>query len=122
MTLLKILLNIKQILVKDEGERFGLKSFKGLGSSYAINALEEKIQALESEAEKKLKEKIDKRNLLAAAKIDQMTRDANLTIQQHISHTAIETAVTIIKKKLDKDEKKHLITQSITELSSIFKN
>ena len=83
---------------------------------------EEKIQVLESEAEKKLKEKIDKRNLLAAAKIDQMTRDANLTIQQHISHTAIETAVTIIKKKLDKDEKKHLITQSITELSSIFKN
>ena len=35
-------LNIKQILVKDEGERFDLKSFKGLGSSYAINDLKEK--------------------------------------------------------------------------------
>ena len=82
----------------------------------------EKIQILESQAEEKLKEKIDKRNLLATAKIEQMTRDANAAIQQLISRTAIEAAVTILKKKLDQNEKQNLINRSIKELSSVFKN
>lgn len=82
----------------------------------------EKIQILESQAEEKLKEKIDKRNLLATAKIEQMTRDANAAIQQHVSRTAIEAAVTILKKKLDQNEKQNLINRSIKELSSVFKN
>ena len=82
----------------------------------------EKIKTLESQAEEKLKEKIDKRNLLAAAKIEQLTRDANATIQRHISHTAIEAVVTILKKKLDQNEKQNLINRSIKELSSVFKN
>jgi F0F1-type ATP synthase membrane subunit b/b' len=77
---------------------------------------------LESQAEEKLKEKIDKRNLLATAKIEQMTRDANAAIQRHISRTAIEAAVTILKKKLDQNEKQNLINRSIKELSSVFKN
>ena len=77
---------------------------------------------MESQAEEKLKEKIDKRNLLATAKIEQMTRDASAAIQQHISRTAIEAAVTILKKKLDQNEKQNLINRSIKELSSVFKN
>ena len=82
----------------------------------------EKIQILESQAEEKLKEKIDKRNLLATAKIEQMTRDASAAIQQHISRTAIEAAVTILKKKLDQNEKQNLINRSINELNSVLKN
>ena len=82
----------------------------------------EKIKILESQAEEKLKEKIDKRNLLAAAKIEQLTRDANATIQRHISQAAIEAVVTILKKKLDQDEKQNLINRSIKELSSVFNN
>jgi len=82
----------------------------------------EKIKMLGSQAEEKLKEKIDKRNLLAAAKIEQLIRDANAKIQWHISQTAIEAVVTILKKKLDQDEKQNLINRSIKELSSVFKN
>ena len=82
----------------------------------------EKIKILESQAEEKLKEKIDKRNLLAAAKIEQLTRDANAKIQRHISQAAIEAVVTILKKKLDQDEKQNLINRSIKELSSVFNN
>jgi len=81
-----------------------------------------KIGILESQAEEKLKEKIDKRNLLAAAKIKQMTRDANAAIQSHISRKAIDAAVSILIKKLDPDEKQNLINHSIKELSSAFKN
>ena len=51
-----------------------------------------------------------------------MTRDANAAIQRHISRTAIEAAVTILKKKLDQNEKQNLINRSIKELSSVFKN
>ena len=82
----------------------------------------EKIMNLKSQTAAKLKEKIDKRNLLASAKIEQMMRDANATIQRHISQTAVEAAVTILKKKLDKNEKQNLINKSIKELSSVFKN
>ena len=39
-------LHVKEILVKDEGHRFGLKSFKGLGGSYAISALESQPKVL----------------------------------------------------------------------------
>ena len=77
---------------------------------------------MESQAEEKLKEKIAKRNLLATAKIEQMTRDANAAIQRNISQKAIEAVVTILKKKLDQAEKQNLINQSIKELSSVFKN
>ena len=82
----------------------------------------EKIKMLELQAEEKLKEKIDKRNLLATAKVEQMTKDANAVIQRNISQTAIEAALTILKKKLDQDEKQNLINRSIKELSSAFKN
>ena len=39
-------MNIKEIIVKDEGQRFGLKSFKGLGSSFAIHMLKNKPSVL----------------------------------------------------------------------------
>jgi diaminopropionate ammonia-lyase len=38
--------SIRELLVKDEGQRFGLKSFKGLGSSFAIHRLTERPQTL----------------------------------------------------------------------------
>ena len=42
--------------------------------------------------------------------------------QMHISKIAIEATVTILKKKLDNDEKQNVINQSIKELSLVFKN
>ena len=82
----------------------------------------DKIKNLKSQAEKKLNEQISKRELLATAKVDQMTRDANTQIQQHISQTAINAAITLVEKKLNEDEKQNLINQSIKELNTVFKN
>ena len=81
-----------------------------------------KIKIIEQESEIKLKEKIQKRQLLCENKIDQLTRDANIEIQHHISSTAIEAAVNLLNKKLDKNEKQNLINNSIKELDSALKN
>ena len=51
-----------------------------------------------------------------------MTREANLTIQKHVSQTAIEAVTHILEKKLDKVEKQKMINQSIKDLSSVLKN
>ena len=81
-----------------------------------------KIIKIEEITEQKLKDKIQKRQLLASAKIDQLTRDANHEIQQHITSTAIEATITLLQKKLDINEKENLINVSINELNSILKN
>ena len=60
-----------------------------------------------------------KRNTLASIKIEQMTRDANIEIQQYITLTALSATVDILNKKLNDQEKQKLINQSINELSSI---
>ena len=82
----------------------------------------EKIQILESEAQKKLNEQINKRELLLTVKIEQITRDANTFIQQHITQTSIEAIVTYLEKKLNQEEKQNLINQSIKDLGKVFKN
>ena len=77
---------------------------------------------IEVRTQQKLKDQIQKRHVLALAKIDQLTRDANHTIKQHIISNAIEVTVTLLQKKLDINEKKNLINVSINELNSILKN
>ena len=81
-----------------------------------------KIIKIEETTEQKLNNQIQKRQVLALAKIDQLTRDANHEIQQHIISTAIEAAITLLQKKLDINEKENLINVSINELNSILKN
>ena len=81
-----------------------------------------KIIKIEETTEQKLKDQIQKRQILASAKIDQLTRDANYEIQNYITSTAIEATVTLLQKKLDINEKKNLINVSINELNSVLKN
>ena len=79
----------------------------------------DKIAIIEANARAKLKEQINKRNTLASTKIEQMTRDANIEIQQYITLTTIAATIDILNKKLNDQEKQKLINQSINELSSI---
>ena len=81
-----------------------------------------KIIKIEEITEQKLKDQIQKRQVLASAKIDQLTRDANYKIQQHIIFTSIEATITLLQKKLNINEKENLINVSINELKSILKN
>ena len=81
-----------------------------------------KIKILESQAQIKLNEQNSKRESLAKAKIEQMVRDANLMVKQHITQTAINAAVIVLEKKLNAEEKQNLINQSIKDLESVFKN
>ena len=63
-----------------------------------------KIIKIEEIIEQKLKDQIQKRQVLASAKIDQLTRDANHEIQQNITSTAIVADVNLLLKKLDLNE------------------
>ena len=83
---------------------------------------ENKIKQIENLAEDKLRDQITKRQVLAEAKIDQLTRDANNLIQSHITSTAIEATISILKQKLDKEEQQKLIDTSIQEIGSALKN
>ena len=80
------------------------------------------IKQIEEAAELKLKDQIQKKQLLNSAKIDQLTRDANHEIQQHISSTAIEATINLLEKKLDTKEKQNLINASINEINFVLKN
>ena len=81
-----------------------------------------KANQLKINAELKLKDQIEKRKIIATSKIDQLTRDANNQIQFHISSTAIEAMINLLKEKLDEKEKQKIIDSSINELSSVLKN
>ncbi len=83
---------------------------------------EKKVKKLEENAEVKLKDQIAKRQILAEAKIDQLTRDANNLIQSHISSTAIAATISILQQKLNNQEQQKLIDKSIEELGSALKN
>ena len=83
---------------------------------------EKKVKQLEEIAESKLKDQIAKRQLLAEAKIDQLTRDANNLIQSNISSTAIAATISILQQKLNIQEQQKLIDQSIEDLNSALKN
>ena len=83
---------------------------------------EKKVKQLEENAESKLKDQIAKKQVLAEAKINQLTRDANNLIQSHISSTAIAATISIIHNKLNTQEQQKLINKSIQELESALKN
>ena len=83
---------------------------------------ESKVKQLEKIAENKLKDQILKRQVLAEAKIEQLTRDANSSIQSHITSTAISATISILQQKLNPDEQQKLINKSIQELGSTLKN
>ena len=83
---------------------------------------EKKVKQLEEIAESKLNDQIMKRQVLAEAKIDQLTRDANNSIQSHISSTAIAATLSILEQKLNNQEQQKLIDKSIAELGSVLKN
>ena len=80
------------------------------------------VKQLEENVEAKLKDQIEKRQVLAEAKIEQLTRDANNLIQSHISSTAIAATVSILQQKLNNQEQQKLIDKSIEELGSALKN
>ena len=81
-----------------------------------------KIIKIEKTTDQKLIEQIQKRQVLASAKIEQLTRDANHEIQEHITSTAIEATVNLLLKKLDLNERRNLINVSINEINSVLKN
>ena len=82
----------------------------------------EKITIIEKNAHAKLEDQISKRNILASVKIDQMTRDANNEIQNHITQVTISATVNILEKTLNDKDKQNLINRSINELESVLKN
>ena len=81
-----------------------------------------KVRQLELNAEQKLKDQIEKRQILATSKIDQLTRDANNEIQLHISSVAIEAMTNIIKQNLNEREKQKILDSSIDDLGAVLKN
>jgi len=83
---------------------------------------EKKVIQMEEVAEKKLKDQIQKKQVLAESKIDQLTRDANSVIQKHISSTAIAATISILQQKLNSKEQQKIIDKSIQELGSALKN
>ena len=83
---------------------------------------ESKVKQLEKLTENKLKDQLLKRQVLAEAKIDQLTRDANNSIQSHITSTAITATISILQQKLNTEEQQKLINKSIQEFGSTLKN
>ena len=82
-----------------------------------INA-KERIKYLESDTLSKLNQQKIKREQLANAKIDQMTRDANLSIKNYITQISILSVKSLLEEQLNENEKQKLINKSIEELKS----
>ena len=82
------------------------------------NKSKERMAFIEQQFQQKLNEQIIKRNALAKIRIEQMTRDANMQVQQYIADNTIKATIKILEKKLDQFEKQELINQSISELNS----
>jgi F-type H+-transporting ATPase subunit b len=87
-----------------------------------LKEAENKVKQIEQLAEDKLKDQIAKRQILAEAKIEQLTRDANNLIQTHITSSAIYATISILEQKLNSEEQQKLIDTSIQELGSALKN
>ena len=86
------------------------------------NEAKKKIQLIEENEKIKLQEQMDKRNLIAKAKIEQMKRDANNEIKDYISKISMDSVVNILEKKLTKENKQIIIESSLKELNSALKN
>ena len=82
----------------------------------------EMIQILVSSSKIKFNKLSEKKEILAQAKIEQLGREANLNIQKYISQTSIESAITLLEKNINQDEKQNLINNSVKELRLILKN
>ena len=82
----------------------------------------DRIKILETQAQEKLIEQGLKRKSLTEAKIEQMSRDANLLIQDHITQTAINATAIVLEKKMNKEDKQNLINLSIQDLNAAIKN
>ena len=87
-----------------------------------LKEAENKVKQIEQLAADKLKDQIAKRQVLAEAKIEQLTRDANNLIQTHITSSAIYATISILEQKLNSEEQQKLIDTSIQELGSALKN
>ena len=87
-----------------------------------LKEAENKVKQIEQLSADKLKDQIAKRQVLAEAKIKQLTRDANNLIQTHITSSAIDATISILEQKLNNDEQQKLIDTSIQELGSALKN
>ncbi len=83
---------------------------------------EDKIKKLEEISSKKINEQIEKKKILAENKIDQLLREAKLSIKNYISVNSIETAKFLLQNKLSKDNHNSIIGESINELSKVLKN
>ena len=114
--ILKIDSSIRLLLVGD-GEN--LIDIKRLALRKEV---EEKIIFIEQQFNQKLNEQIKKRNELVKIKINQMTRDANMQVQQYMVQNAITATIEILEKKLNQSGKQKLVNQSIVELSSVLKH
>ena len=87
-----------------------------------LKEAENKVKQIEQLSADKLKDQIAKRQVLAEAKIEQLTRDANNLIQTHITSSAIDATISILQQKLNNEEQQKLIDTSIQELGSALKN
>ena len=83
---------------------------------------EKKIIELKNLFSKKLSDQIEKRQIQADNKIEQLVRDANISIKNYISNSAIEAAGNLLKHNLTNENKSSLIEDSIKDLNSILKN
>ena len=83
---------------------------------------EKKISEIKKLSSDKLSNQINKRKMLGENKIDQIIRDTNLSIQNHITNVAIQATTDILQNNLTKDKKSDLIGESVKELNNILKN
>ena len=111
--------NETQVILADMKKR---QNQVGLEIDVINSNVKEQINTLELQAQKKFDEQSSKRELLAIEKIEQITREVNLKIQQNIIQISIDASINLIEKKLNKEEKINLINQSIKDFSNAIKN
>ena len=83
---------------------------------------EKKIIELKNLSSRKLDEQIERRKILAENKIDQIFRDANISIKNYIADASIESVTHVLKNNLSTQKKSELINKSINELNIVLKN
>ena len=86
------------------------------------NNSDAKMKELKELSLKKLSEQIEKKQILANNKIDQLLRDTNNTIKWCIANISIEATTNLLKQNLTKEKKSELIDKSIKDLNSVLKN
>mgnify|MGYP001312592727 FL=1 len=82
---------------------------------------EKKILELTDLSSKKLKDQINKRQLLSENKIDQFVRETNISVKNYIADAAIEATTYLLNNNLSNEKKSELIDSSVQELRDILK-